>query len=286
MRKQRFNSLLGKDKNINPFRGCEHGCIYCDSRSNVYNIPGDFSDIIVKENAVELLQKELSKKRKKYIVKTGSMCDPYTISEKKLELTRKLLKVIDDNHFGVSILTKSDLILRDMDLLLSINKHSKAIVCFTLTTTDDALCKLVEPYASVASKRIEALKKFNENGISTGVWMCPILPFIEDNVENIQSIIRACSEVGVKFIINFGMGTTIRDGSREYFYQKLDEKFPGIKAKYQQLFGYKYECPSPRAMKLQKVFVEECNKYNIKYKWEDIKPLLDLENPCEQLSLF
>ena len=270
MRFQEFKSIFGNNNNCNPYRGCEHNCIYCDARSLVYNIGGEFTDIIVKQNAVELARKELSKKKKKTLIHTGSMCDPYTISEAKLCLTKQILEVIYEFGFGVGVLTKSDLILRDIELFKKINKRCKAVVCFTITTMDDVICKKIEPNSSLTSARFEALKKFHDQNITTGVWLCPTLPFITNDEENIRKIVRKCGEVGVSYIIVFEFGTTMRDGSREYFYQCLDEVFPGMKERYQKMYGLQYNCKAPNEKALWKVFKEECNRFNIKYEWEDI----------------
>ncbi len=285
MRWQKFKSIF-TNNNCNPYRGCEHDCIYCDARSKVYNIEGEFTDVIGKENAVELARFELSKRKQKAIIHTGSMCDPYTISEGKTMLMRNLLEVIFEFGFGVGILTKSTLILRDLDLLKKINKRYKTVVSFTITNIDDAICKKIEPKSSLTSARFAALQKLHDENITTGIWLCPTLPFINDSEENIRSIVRKCGEVGVSYIIVFDFGTTMREGSREYFYQCLDREFPGLKEKYQKIYGNQYNCLSPKNKNLWKIFKEECEHYHIQYEWEKIKKIWEVKSEFSQISLF
>ena len=213
---------------MNIYRGCSHGCIYCDSRSKCYHFTHPFEDIEVKENAPELLEKALKSKRKKCMIGTGAMSDPYMHCEEELRLTRRCLEIIHQSGFGAAIQTKSDRILQDLDLLEKINKRAKCVVQITLTTYDDQLCKIIEPNVCNTKRRIQVLKKLQERGIPTIVWLCPILPFINDTKENITSILNECAEAGVKGIINFGMGLTLREGDREYYYAALDKHFPGL----------------------------------------------------------
>jgi DNA repair photolyase len=276
--------IIQPNHNFNLYKGCTHGCIYCDSRSECYQIK-DFTDIKYKENALQIMENELIRKRHKTILTTGSMSDPYLPIESKLQLTRGALKLILKYNFGVAVLTKSSAIERDIDLYQAINQNQKAIVCMTLTTVDDALAKKIEPDVSLPSRRLETLKKMNESGIITGVWMTPLLPFICDTEENIKSIISACHEVGVQFIIEFGIGTTMRKGSREYFYQKLDEQFPGLKQKYIKTYQDQYICNAPQHEYLRKKLIENCELYGILYKKEDIDLLMKLKS-YQQLSMF
>ena len=218
--------ILSSKNSINIYRGCTHGCIYCDSRSICYQIKHDFEDIEVKQNAPELLEDALRRKRKKCIISTGSMCDPYMQCEEKLRLTRKCLEIIDKYGFGVTLITKSAYVLRDLDLFKSINKKSKAVVQMTLTTYNESLCKILEPNVSTTKERFETLKILHDNGIPTVVWLSPLLPFINDTEENLRGILSYCFEAGVIGIICFGIGVTLREGDREYFYKKLDEHFP------------------------------------------------------------
>lgn len=194
---------------MNIYRGCSHGCIYCDSRSTCYQFTHLFEDIEVKQNAPELLEKALRSKRRRCMIGTGSMSDPYMHCEEDLQLTRRCLEIILENGFGVAIQTKSDLILRDIDLLDKINQTAKCVVQMTLTTYDDELCSIVEPNVCNTKRRIEVLEKMQERGIPTVVWMTPILPFINDTVGNITAILEECARVGVKGIIDFGMGLTL-----------------------------------------------------------------------------
>lgn len=225
--------ILSAQNGMNIYRGCTHGCIYCDSRSRCYQFNHVFEDIEVKQNAPELLEKALRSKRKKCMIGTGAMCDPYMHCEEKLQLTRRCLEIIERYEFGVTVQTKSTRILRDLDLLKSINEKSKCVVQMTLTTYDETLCKILEPNVSTTKERFEALKIFQENGIPAIVWICPILPYINDTRENIEGILDYCVQAGVYGIINFGMGVTLREGSREYFYAALDKNFPGMRKKYQ-----------------------------------------------------
>jgi len=262
--------ILSAQNGMNVYRGCSHGCIYCDSRSRCYNINHPFEDIEVKQNAPELLEKTLRSKRNKCMIGTGSMSDPYIHLENELQITRKCLELIDKYEFGVAIQTKSNRILRDIDLLDSINQKAKAVVQVTLTTYDDELCKKLEPNVCVTSERVEILRECQKRGIPTVVWICPTLPFINDTRENLEGLLRFCVEVGVKGIITFGIGVTLRDGDREYFYEHLDKNFPGMKSRYIQAFGNSYECLSPRAKELESLIEETCKKHNIMYNPDDI----------------
>lgn len=241
---------------------------------------------MVKTNAVELMVAELSKKRNKMIVSSGSMCDPYMPIEKELEISRKILQVILKYGHGAGFLTKNVLAVRDLDLMKAINDKAKAIACFTLTTMDDELAKKIEPFASLPSERLNALKIYADNGITTGVWMTPLLPFITANEENIRSIVRACASVHVQYIISFGIGTTMREGSRDYFYQQLDRLFPGMKQKYIRQYHDEYECQAPDHDHLYQIFTEECERAGIAYKGEDIDSILRIPPKFEQQSLF
>ena len=245
--------ILSKNNGMNLYRGCSHGCIYCDSRSDVYGMGHEFEDIEVKENALELLKKEL-KRRPKAMIGTGAMTDPYIPLENHLKYVRKTLELIHDYGFGFTCITKSDLILRDLDLLKRINEKTKAVVQMTLTTADDDLCSVLEPNVCTTSRRVEVLKTLDMEGIPTVVWLCPILPYINDTEENINSIIDYCIESNVKGIFCHGMGLTLRKGNREYFYSKLDEHFPGLKDRYIREFGDSYSVPSPNDKHLMKIF--------------------------------
>ena len=246
-------SILSKDNGMNLYRGCTHGCIYCDSRSDVYNMYHDFEDIEVKQNSLELLKKELIKKTPS-MIGTGAMTDPYVPLEGHLKYLRRALEMIYKYGFGFTCITKSDLVLRDLDLLLKINEKSKAVVQMTLTTSDDDLSSILEPNVCTTSRRVEVLKKLSDAGIPTVVWLSPILPYINDTEENINRIIDYCIESNVKGILCFGMGLTLRDGNREYFYSKLDENFPGLKETYIKKYANSYSLPSPDEGKLMDIF--------------------------------
>ena len=248
---------------MNIYRGCSHGCIYCDSRSKCYQFTHPFEDIEVKRNAPELLEKALRSKRKKCMIGTGAMSDPYMHCEEELRLTRKCLEIIHRYGFGAAIQTKSDRILRDIDLLDEINRSAKCVVQITLTTYDDALCRIIEPNVCSTRRRIEVLEKMQERGIPTVVWLTPVLPFINDTEENVTSILNECVRTGVKGVIDFGMGLTLREGDREYYYAALDKHFPGMKARYIQRYGNAYELPSPKAKELSAIFRRICRENGI-----------------------
>lgn len=246
-------SILSKSNGMNLYRGCTHGCIYCDSRSRVYGMNHSFEDIEVKGNSLELLKKEL-RKRPPAMVGTGSMTDPYIPLEKHLQYIRKSLKMIYDYGFGFTCITKSDLILRDLEMLKKINEKTKVVVQMTLTTSDDELCRILEPNVCSTSRRVEVLNVLKDEGIPTVVWLSPILPYINDTADNINSLLDSCIDCGVKGIICFGMGLTLRDGNREYFYSKLDEHFPGLKDKYIKKYANSYSIPSPNEKQLMDIF--------------------------------
>ena len=272
---------------MNIYRGCSHGCIYCDSRSKCYQFTHAFEDIEVKQNAPELLEQALKSKRQKAMIGTGSMSDPYMHCEEQLGLTRKCLEVICRDGFGAAVQTKSDRILRDIDLLEEINRKAKCVVQITLTTFDDALCRIIEPNVCNTKRRIEVLQAMKERGIPTVVWLTPILPFINDTKENIQAILDACAQAQVKGIICFDMGLTLREGSREYFYAALDRHFPGMKERYIERYGNAYELPSPRAKELMRLFRGVCTEHGILHEPEDcFRFMQELPERFPQMSLF
>jgi len=279
--------ILSSQNGMNIYRGCTHGCIYCDSRSKCYGFTHAFEDIEVKQNAAELLERALRSKRKKCMIGTGAMCDPYMHVEDDLMMTRKCLELIDRYGYGVAIQTKSAKILRDIDLLKSINEKAKAVVQMTLTTYDESLCKIIEPNVSTTKERFQALLRFKEEGIPTVVWLSPILPFINDTEENIRGILDYCVKAGVKGIICFGMGVTLREGDREYFYQALDRHFPGMKQKYASTFGNAYEIPSPNSRHLMQIFRDTCREHGIMCDVDEcFRYLSDLPDKYIQMSLF
>ena len=272
---------------MNIYRGCSHGCIYCDSRSKCYQFTHPFEDIEVKRNAPELLEKALRSKRKKCMIGTGAMSDPYMHCEEELRLTRKCLEIIHRYGFGAAIQTKSDRILRDIDLLDEINRSAKCVVQITLTTYDDALCRIIEPNVCSTRRRIEVLEKMQERGIPTVVWLTPVLPFINDTEENITSILNECARTGVKGVIDFGMGLTLREGDREYYYAALDKHFPGMKARYIQRYGNAYELPSPKAKELSAIFRRICRENGIISDPEAcFRYMRELSEKHSQISIF
>lgn len=254
------SSWFGVKYNMNIYRGCEHQCIYCDSRSECYRIE-NFHHVQVKVNAPALLRKELSKKRETGTIGTGAMSDPYTMAEKEYKLTRQALEIIAEFRYPLNIITKSNLILRDVEILQEINRIYAA-VSFTLTTTDDALAKKIEPHAPLPSERLKAMGILSELGITTCVTMMPILPWIEDNKENILEIVKKSHEYGAKHIVS-GIGMTLRDRQRAYYYQRLQADFPGLKEKYEKRYGTNYSCSPQNSKVLKQVFNEACSKYGI-----------------------
>lgn len=281
--------ILSSTNGMNLYRGCLHGCIYCDSRSECYCMDHDFEDVEVKANALELLENNLKRKRSKCMLATGSMSDPYIPLENELKHVRKALELAYKYGFGFTLITKSNRVLRDLDLLTAINNKTKCVVQMTLTTCDENLCKKIEPNVSTTKERVAVLKKLHEAGIPTVVWLCPILPFINDTKENIKGILDYCIEAKVYGIICFGMGVTLRKGNREYFYQQLDYLFPGIKEKYIKTYGVKYQLNSPNNNELMQLFHQTCQANGIVHDNNQIFDYLKkYENKHEniQLSLF
>lgn len=281
--------ILSPKNGMNLYRGCSHGCIYCDSRSLCYHMDHDFEDIEVKENAMELLEYALSHKRKKCMIGTGSMTDPYIPLEMELGNVRKALELICRYDFGIAIQTKSAGILRDLDILERINNKTKCVVQMTLTTYDEDLCKKLEPNVSTTKERFEVLRKMRAAGIPTVVWLSPILPFINDTEDNINGLLDMCKEAGVYGIICFGMGLTLRDGNREYFYKQLDRFFPGLKEKYIRTYGYSYEVISPEKDRLMKLFDKRCEEAGIIHDNDRIFSYLneyEIKNRPRQMSIW
>lgn len=285
----KVNGILSAKNSMNLYRGCSHGCIYCDSRSKCYHMEHRFEDIEIKENAIELLDNSLKKKRKKCILGTGSMTDPYIPLEKDIKNMQKTLSLVYKYGFGFTLITKSDLVLRDLALLKQINEKTKCVVQLTLTTYDEILCKKIEPNVSTTKERSHVLKELNHAGIPTIVWLCPILPFINDTEENLRGILKYCIEANVYGIICFGMGVTLREGNREYFYEQLDSLFPGMKERYMQVYSNQYILNSPQNTYLMKLFHQICEENQIIH---DNNQIFNYLNTFEQkiiekqLSLF
>ena len=281
--------ILSASNGMNLYRGCTHGCIYCDSRSDCYHMNHAFEDIEVKQNALELLEDALKRKRKRCMIGTGAMTDPYIPLENDLRYVRKSLSLAEKYGFGFTLITKSTQVLRDLDILKKINEKTKCVVQMTLTTYDGQLCRKLEPNVSTTKERYEALKILHQEGIPTVVWLCPILPFINDTEENLRGILNYCVEAKVYGIINFGMGLTLREGNREYFYKQLDRLFPGLKGKYIAYYGNQYILPSPNENHLRKIFNQTCDKYHIVHDNDKVFEYLrtyEEKDKCEQLSLF
>lgn len=282
-------SILSSKNGMNLYRGCTHGCIYCDARSTCYQMDHAFEDIAVKKNAPELLEAALRRKRNKCMIGTGAMSDPYLHAEEKLQLTRKCLELIDEYGFGLAIHTKSDLILRDLDLLKRINQKTKCVVQMTLTTYDEKLCGIIEPNVCTTKRRAEVLEIMSEEGIPTICWITPILPFINDTEENMRGILDYCIKAKVYGIMQFGIGVTLRDGDRQYFYQKLDQYFPRMKERYIQTYGNAYELPVPNQAQLLQILREECRKHHMVYDADTLfQYMAEFEDKQagEQLTLF
>ena len=278
------NNWFGNNYNMNIYKGCSHGCIYCDSRSECYHVD-NFDEVRAKENALALIYRDIKSKRKTGVIGTGAMSDPYNPCEREYKLTRGALELINTYGFGVSIATKSDLITRDIDLLKKIKQHSPVLIKITVTTCDDELCKKLEPNVAVSSKRFAAIKQLSDNGIFSGILMMPILPFIEDNEENISGIIRLAYENGAKFIYP-AFGVTLRQNQREWYLNKLEGLFPSLKEKYLNQYGDYYECHSPNAKKLKYLVKRECERLGLLYKMEDIIRAYKQGYYDKQLTLF
>ncbi len=282
-------SLLSRYNGMNLYRGCQHGCIYCDSRSRCYGMEHDFEDIEVKRNAPELLEAALRRKREKCMIGTGSMTDPYIPLEEELGLTRRCAELIERYGFGFTLITKSVRVLRDIDLLRRIHERTKCVVQMTLTTYDEKLCRILEPNVSTTRERFEALCTLRDHGIPTVVWLGPVLPFLNDTEENLRGLLGYCAEAGVRAIISFGMGMTLRDGNREYFYAQLDRHFPGLKQRYQAQYGLDYAIMSPHNDALMRIFESECARHSIQIGNDAVFAYLrefeDKQSP-RQLSLF
>lgn len=280
-------SLLSRQNGMNLYRGCAHGCVYCDSRSACYHFTHAFEDIEVKQNAPALLEEILKKKRQRIVISTGSMSDPYQPCERELQLTRRCLELIDRYGFGASVLTKSDLVLRDVDLFERINSQAKSVLQMTLTVADDALSRILEPNVCTSTRRYEVLKEFQARQIPTVVWMTPILPFLTDTEENLRRLLDCCFDAGVKGIVCWNAGLTLREGDREYYYRALDRHFPGLSEQYRRLYGNAYELNSPNSAALMRLFHTECEQRGVLHDPEAcFRYIAELPEKQPQLSLF
>lgn len=289
MHYKEVKAILSPQNGMNLYRGCTHGCIYCDSRSKCYRMDHDFEDIEVKARATELLEYTLKRKRRKGMIGTGSMTDPYVPIENELRITRRCLDQIERFDFGLCIQTKSNLIMRDIDVLEKINKKTKCIVAMTLTTFDEELCKKIEPNVCTTKERFEVLLEMKKRGIPTIAWVTPILPFINDTEENLRGILDYCVKAGVHGIMYFGAGMTLREGSREYFYEQLDKLFPGMKERYIEAYGDSYELLSPNNERLNEIFNEICDANEIVRDREELfRYMREYKNKTmgDQISMF
>lgn len=286
LQKNKSSDWFGSDYNMNLYKGCCHGCIYCDSRSDCYQLK-DFETVRAKENCLQILRDELRRKVRTGIVGTGAMCDPYNPFEETEQLTRHAMELLDAFEFGVHVLTKSSLIARDTDVFQSIGSHSPVLCQVTVTAAEDGLSRLVEPNVSVTSERLEALAEMSESGLFTGVVMTPLLPFIEDTEENVLGIVRMAKECGARSVYPM-FGLTMRSGQREYFYKKLEEIFPnsGLAERYAKTYGERYVCNSLHIKRLWKVFTEECQRLGLIYEMRDIIASYKLGYGDSQLSFF
>ena len=282
-----YKTIVSPKNGMNLYRGCTHGCIYCDSRSACYKMKHDFEDIEVKRNAAEILDRQLRSRRAPCMISTGAMGDPYIHLEEKLGITRQCLEVIERHGFGLAILTKSARIMRDIDLLYAINVKAKCVVQMTMTTFDEDLCRILEPNVSTTAERFAVLDTMRKAEIPTVVWICPILPFINDTEENLRGLLDYCVRAKVKGIVTFGLGTTMREGSRDYFYKMLDKNFPGIKQKYIEKYAGNYGCTSPNSRKLHRILAKTCDEHGILHKLDDVFAYINKFAPnTRQLSLF
>lgn len=286
LQRNKSSDWFGNDYNMNLYRGCCHGCIYCDSRSGCYHVE-DFDTVRAKKNALAILRDELRRKIRKGIIGTGAMSDPYNPFEQTELLTRHALELINAYEFGITVITKSPLITRDIDVYSEIAVHSPVLCKMTITTADDELCRLIEPNVAPASERFEALAKMSENGLFTGITLMPVLPFIEDTAENIRKIVRTAHECGVRCIYPF-FGVTLRTNQREYFLRELDKRFPdsGLRERYIRHFGNSYECVSPDVKKLWSIFTSECDRFGILYNMKSIISAYKMGYGDMQLSFF
>lgn len=280
-------SLLTKWNGMNIYRGCSHGCVYCDSRSDCYQFRHPFEDIEVKQNAPELLEQILKHRRKKIVIGSGSMCDPYQPCEKELRLTRRCLELLDRYEYGATVITKSDLVLRDMDLFCSIHKKAKAVVQMSLTIADEKLSSILEPGVCNSRRRYEVLKEFQKNGVPTVVWMCPFLPCLTDTRENLETLLTYCFDAGVKGIICYDIGMTLRAGNREYYYRALDRHFPGLKQTYIRKYGDSYSISSDHSVELMQLFHHACEQHGVLHTPDDcFSYIQDLPEKYRQINLF
>lgn len=286
LHRSRSTQWFGTDHTMNLYRGCCHGCLYCDSRSDCYR-PGDFDRVRAKADALRILRDDLARKARPAFICTGSMSDPYNPFERELELTRHALELIDAYGCGTAIATKSDLIVRDIDILTSIQSHSPVVCKLTVTTADDALAAKIEPHAPPPSRRLAALDKLSGAGLFAGVLLMPVLPFLEDSEDNVLGVVEGAARAGARFIYP-AFGVTMRQGQREYFLDGLERAFPGqgLKERYLRQYGERYQCASPRAGRLWEIFTAACRERGILYDMKSIIRAATLGYGDRQLTFF
>lgn len=286
LHRSRSTEWFGTDHTMNIYRGCCHGCLYCDSRSDCYQI-GEFERVRVKADALHILRDDLARKVRPAFIGMGSMSDPYNPFEEELQLTRHALELIDAYNCGVTIATKSDLIVRDMDILTAIRGHSPVVCKLTVTTADDALAAKLEPNAPSPSCRLAALEKLSGAGLFAGVLLMPVLPFLEDSDEGVLAVVEGAARAGARFIYP-AFGVTMRQGQREYFLEGMERAFPGqgLKERYLRQYGDRYQCASPRARTLWRVFTDACQKRGILYDMKSIIRAATWSYGDRQLTFF
>lgn len=286
LHRSRSTEWFGTDHTLNIYRGCCHGCLYCDSRSDCYQVE-NFDRVRAKADALRILRDDLARKVRPAFIGMGAMSDPYNPFERELQLTRHALELIDAYDCGVTVATKSDLITRDIDILTSIQSHSPVICKLTVTTADDGLAAKVEPNAPPSSRRLAALKELTGAGVFAGVLLMPVLPFLEDSDEGVLAVVEQAARAGARFIYP-AFGVTMRQGQREYFLDGLELAFPGqgLKARYLKRYGDRYQCASPRARALWEVFTQACRERGILYEMKSIIRAATFRYEDRQLTFF
>lgn len=277
-------SWFGTEYNMNIYKGCCHGCIYCDSRSDCYRVE-NFDTVRAKKNALAIIRDDLQRKIRSGVVATGSMSDPYNPFERELLLTRHALELLDAYEFGVAITTKSPLVTRDIDILKQISSHSPTLVKITVTTAVDALCRVIERNVPPSSERFAALRELSGSGIYCGVLLMPLLPFITDSKENILGVVRLAKENGARFVYP-AFGVTLRGNQQAHYYEQLEAYFPALKERYISRYANRYSCGIPNAKTLFSVFANECERLGLLYKMEDIVRSYRLGYEDRQLSFL
>ena len=284
LHRSKSTEWFGTDHTMNLYRGCCHGCLYCDSRSSCYQNP-DFDRVTAKADALRILRDDLARKAKPAFITMGSMSYPYNPFERELQLTRHALELIDAYQCGVAAATKSDLITRDIDLYQLIQEHSPVICKLTITTTDDTLAAKLEPHAPPPSQRLEALEKLSRAGVFAGVLLMPVLPFVEDSSKNVLSVVDRAAQAGARFVYA-AFGVTMRDGQRDFFLNGLDRAFPGMGERYRKRYGSRYYCSSPSAKELWALFSARCRELGMLYEMRHIISAATRGYGDRQLSFF